>query len=219
MVKKKLDQVAYEYIVKQIEEGILLEREHIKEQEIADELEISRTPVRTALNRLVADDYLECIKKNGGVCVKARQLDSNSFQQRADVFERLLNHYLFDLEKKEIDFETAEITRLLEKLEKQSDSDTKAWDFEKIEHEFWGSVLTYNENTYENDILLKTAGECLFDEGYIHGILSKSQTLKLNHLKKIVHLLKTNQYPAARREIRIMLNQLKLNVVEHGLKY
>lgn len=217
MGKKKLDQVAYEYLVKQIEEGNLLQREHIKEQDVADELQISRTPVRTALNRLVEDDYLEYIKKNGGVRVKTQRLDATSFQERMDVFERLINHYLFDLEKKEMTFDTTEMNTELNEFKQALTDDP--WNFEKFEYQYWTKLLNYNENTYEKEILLKTVGECLFDEGYIHDILSKSENLKLKHLKELTQLLNANNYPAARREIRIMLNQLKLNIIEHGLKY
>src|SRR5690625_2175200 len=104
MVKKKLDQVVYEYIVDGIENGDILEREHITEQYIADQLEISRTPVRKAFERLVTEEYLENIA-NVGVRVKSQKLTSLGFQNRMDFFERLANHYLFDLEKKEIIFE------------------------------------------------------------------------------------------------------------------
>lgn len=217
MGKKKLDQIAYEHIVQKIENGILLQREHIKEQDVADELQISRTPVRTAFIRLVEDEYLEYIKKNGGVRVKTRNLDSRGFQERLDLFERLMNHYLFDLEKGENDFDSAKMPMLLEDL-KQNLS-TKKFQFEKIEYKYWTSVLKYNQNAYERNMLLKTLGECLFDKGYIQGILKNSRDLKVKHLNKLTAFLEENDYPAARREIRILLNQLKLNVVEHGMKY
>src|SRR5690625_1199551 len=110
MVRKKLDQVAYEYIVKQIESGQLLQREHITEQVVADELEISRTPVRKAFERLVSDNYLEMIK-NVGVRVKAQALDSRGFQDRMNFIERLINHYLFDLEKNEWVFEITQLQK------------------------------------------------------------------------------------------------------------
>ena len=96
MKRKKLDQIVYEYIVERIESGQLFEREHITEQTIANELEISRTPVRRAFERLEKDNYLENIA-NMGVRVKVQNLTSTDFQNRLDFFERLVNHYLFDL--------------------------------------------------------------------------------------------------------------------------
>ena len=100
-MKKKLDQVVYEYIVGRIEIGDLLVREHITEQYVANTLDISRTPVRKAFTRLVDEGYLEDIA-NVGVRVKQQDITTADFQEQLDLFERLINFYLFDLEKKVI---------------------------------------------------------------------------------------------------------------------
>lgn len=212
MKRKKLDQVVYEYIVDRIESGQLFEREHITEQTIANELEISRTPVRRAFDRLEEDDYLENIA-NMGVRVKVQKLTSTDFRNRLDLFERLINHYLFDLEKKELDIELEEVKKLLELME--SVSDRKTDDYEKYEFQYWQNLLQYESNAYSAKVLLSTLRETLLNiDGDIKQIMQATRVLKLSHYNKIVDYLENVDYSYARREIRILVNQIKLNVIE-----
>lgn len=214
MNKKKLDQVVYEYIVTQIDNGQLLEREHITEQTIANTLEISRTPVRKAFDRLVADEYLENIE-NIGVRVKVPVLTSIDFQHRLDFFERSVNHYLFDLEKKEVTFEVMELHRNVNLMD--ANAGRQASQFNEHELHFWQALLSYDTNRYTKKTLLKTIRECLEVTGYIKDIMEDSQPLKVRHCVQIMEYLHAGDYPNSRREIRILLNQLKLNVIEMGL--
>lgn len=214
MNKKKLDQVVYEFIVREIESGQLLEREHITEQNIANRLNISRTPVRKAFERLVSDEYLENIE-NIGVRVKVPTLTSEDFQNRIDFFERTVNHYLFDLEKTEVIFDVTNLYRCLNLMDtnlKQQENN-----FNQAEFRYWETVLSYETNKYTRKILLSTVRECLEVTGYIKDIMKDSQALKVKHYNQIMDYLKLGDYKRSRREIRILLNQLKLNVIEIGL--
>lgn len=217
MAKKKLDQVVYEHIVEQIECGYLLEREHITEQTVADELGISRTPVRSAFDRLVEDDYLETIE-NVGVRVKTKALDSEGYQNRSNFIERLINHYLFDLEKNEIVVNTEKLQehfiKMNEVIENKED-----FDFENYEMNFWRYLVSYDQNRYTVETILKAQNEILFDKGHIREILVDSRELKMKHLSNLMDYLTEVNYARARREIRIVLNQLKLNVIEKSHKY
>lgn len=211
MKRKKLDQVVYEYIIDRINSGQLFEREHITEQTIANELEISRTPVRRAFHRLEEDDYLENIA-NMGVRVKVQKLTSTDFRNRLDFFERLINHYLFDLEKKELDMDLTDIqdqVELMESVIKNTQDD-----FEEYEFQYWHQLLQYESNGYSSKILLSTLRETLEVDGEIKEIMRESRELKLLHYKKIVNYLENEDYSYARREIRIFVNQIKLNVIE-----
>jgi len=216
MVKKKLDQIVYEQIIRQIENGQLLPREHITEQWVADELQISRTPVRKAFVRLEEDNYLEMIQ-NIGVRVKTQKLDSKSFQDRVNFIERLLNHYLFDLEKKEQTFDSSQLQNYLATMHEQMNKENSA--FEEIELDYWCDLLKYSENVYTKDSIMKAIQNILFDEGFIDQMMKKNRALKSKHLEYLVDYLTEDNYIKARREIRILMNQLKLNVIEENYKY
>lgn len=55
----------YEYISKRIQEGTIKPNDKLNEQEICDELDISRTPVREALIQLAADGLLDNEPRRG----------------------------------------------------------------------------------------------------------------------------------------------------------
>ncbi len=213
MKRKKLDQIAYEYIVDRIESGQLFEREHITEQKIANELEISRTPIRRAFERLEEDNYLENIA-NMGVRVKVQKLTAIDFQNRLDFFERLINHYLFDLEKREIALDLEEITEQVLQMEAVKSDDDQT--FDKYEFQYWKNILAHEQNRYSVKVLLNTLREIFDVDGQLQHIMKDSRTLKINHYQKITDFLKEEDYAYARREIRIVVNQLKLNVIEMG---
>lgn len=213
MKRKKLDQIAYEYIVDRIESGQLFEREHITEQKIANELEISRTPIRRAFERLEEDNYLENIA-NMGVRVKVQKLTAIDFQNRLDFFERLINHYLFDLEKREIALDLEEITEQVLQMEAVKSDDDQT--FDKYEFQYWKNILAHEQNRYSVKVLLNTLREIFDVDGQLQHIMKDSRTLKINHYQKITDFLKEENYAYARREIRIVVNQLKLNVIEMG---
>ena len=213
MKRKKLDQIAYEYIVDRIESGQLFEREHITEQKIANELEISRTPIRRAFERLEEDNYLENIA-NMGVRVKVQKLTAIDFQNRLDFYERLINHYLFDLEKREIALDLEEITEQVLQMEAVKSDDGQT--FDKYEFQYWKNILAHEQNRYSVKVLLNTLREIFDVDGQLQHIMKDSRTLKINHYQKITDYLKEENYAYARREIRILVNQLKLNVIEMG---
>lgn len=215
-MKKKLDQVVYEHIVRQIENGQLLQREHVTEQGVADELQISRTPVRKAFNRLVEDNYLEMIE-NIGVRVKNQELDSKGFQDRLDFIERLINHYLFDLEKKELTFDSSKLQAHIVDMKKMTEKE--GYEYESNELDYWCDLLEYSENEYTKNSIMKAIHNILFDDGFIYEIMKDSRQLKSKHLTILMDYLTDSNYVKARREVRILLNQLKLNVIENHYKY
>lgn len=57
----------YQYIADQISDGTLLPKQKINEQQICEELSISRTPVREALIQLATEGVLENVPRKGFV--------------------------------------------------------------------------------------------------------------------------------------------------------
>lgn len=65
MKKKNLEEFAYESIIKLILENHFKPGDFLLETELADTLELSRTPVRHALSQLVAEGFLDKKRKKG----------------------------------------------------------------------------------------------------------------------------------------------------------
>lgn len=211
MTKKKLDQEVYEYIVEQIKTGKLLERQRITEQEMVKDLRVSRTPVRKAFEALTQDGYLEDIE-NIGVHVKVKTVDTKGFQDRANFLEKLLNYYLFDIEKKEITFDKEELELILQRMKEEINQTEPL--FERITILYFNELLKYIPNDYMKEAILKSLRELLLTEGLIAEILRKSRAMIHKQLMSLTKDLAESNYSLARREIRILLNQMKLDVIE-----
>lgn len=85
MKKMTLDQVAYTYIREKIMNGDYMPQMILSESEIAAELNMSRTPIRTALSRLESEGYT--ITYNGrGILVK-----DISYKEHIDTLEAIFS--------------------------------------------------------------------------------------------------------------------------------
>lgn len=62
---KALDSVAYKIIKRKIMDGSYKMKQPLREETLAEELKISRTPIRQALRQLEAEDFLEIIPFRG----------------------------------------------------------------------------------------------------------------------------------------------------------
>ncbi|MDL2325062.1 GntR family transcriptional regulator [Ruminococcaceae bacterium OttesenSCG-928-A16] len=60
-----LDSVAYEMIKQKIMDGTYKMRQPLREETLAEELQISRTPIRQALRQLEGEDFVEIISFRG----------------------------------------------------------------------------------------------------------------------------------------------------------
>jgi DNA-binding GntR family transcriptional regulator len=82
---KVSDQV-YNVLRRQIMKGQFAPRTKIKEHDVAEELGVSRTPVRTALQRLVADGLLRSGPKRGAMTIEWTEEDVREiFELRASL--------------------------------------------------------------------------------------------------------------------------------------
>ncbi len=72
---KSLKEHVYDYIVSNIQDGVLSPGQKISEIEICEALKISRTPVREALIQLSSEDIVENIPRRGFL---VKQIDVNS---------------------------------------------------------------------------------------------------------------------------------------------
>lgn len=211
MVRKKLDQKVYDYLLKKIKKGELLERQRITEQSLQKELGISRTPVRKALRDLAEKNYLENIP-NVGVFVKEKEINQKAFQERLDFIEQLLNHYLFQLEKKEQLYETKSIEAIIHNMQEEMKRNHSLFEEQVID--YFKEILSYSQNDYTKAAILKALRELFLTRGPINKILVDSRFKYLEHFIQLSDYLKENDYPFARREFRILFNQMKLDVIE-----
>lgn len=211
MARKRLDQKVYQYLLEKIEKEELAERERITEESLQKELGISRTPVRKALRDLADKGYLENIP-NVGVFVKAKEINQKEFQERVDFIELLMVNELFQLEKKEIVFDLRALNLLIEKMLEKIREKEETFEEEVIH--YFEELLNYSQNSYSKRMTLRTLREIFMAKTGINRILKDNRQQYFEHLIELVNQLEKNDYPLARREIRILMNKMKLDVIE-----
>ena len=209
--RKDLSRIVYDYVVEQIKLGELIEQQRLTEYQISKELGVSRTPVRRAFRSLAADGYLENIE-NVGVHVKRQTLDARGFQERAEFLEKLLAYYLFELERNEFRFDEAALEEIIQDMQGQLAEKTDA--FEKSCVRYFYDLVEANSNSYMKEAMIKTVRELFLNHQALGNILQDGRYATYEHLIALSDQLAQSNYPLARREIRILLNQLTLDIIE-----
>jgi DNA-binding GntR family transcriptional regulator len=206
-----LEEKAYDFIKDKILNYQWLPGMSIREQDIAKELETSRTPVRRAFERLTEEGFL--IKEtNRGVIINGQTLSKHDIQERLNFIELMLTYHFQYLETQEYDFHHEKLEEPLENMEKRLEDNNS--DFVESEKQFLDILLDSGKNSYQKWLVLQSFQDIFNQKGKIREIFQESRKEKLSYLKNLRNYLADNDYPYARREIRILINQLVLNLFQ-----
>lgn len=207
----KIENLAYTYIKEQITNKHWFEGMQIKELVVAEELGISRTPVRKAFKRL-EEDKLLYIKPNKGVYVSKQHLGLKEQKERIYFLEAILQHILYTLQLDEVKVSEKCLKNNLNAMKINLRETTDA--FERNEIDFWHTIIEYHSNDYMNQTVIQTLTSLYEKSETAVSILDKSRPIKLTHYTNLVDYISKNNYTYARREVRILLNQLLINLIQ-----
>lgn len=202
---------AYNYMKKKILSLEWYPDQSVLEQDVADAIEISRTPVRAAFNQLIEEGYL-VRKVNKGVYVSHNFMSKDDFKERLETIEVLINHSLQRLETADFEFPTEVLYEALQAMERKITDEYV--EFVEIELDFWNHILSTFDNSYTRSIIRLTFDESFHQSDYIGRVLSGSRKEVLTHLTTLTSHLERGDYVKARREVRILFNQLIVNVYQ-----
>ncbi|WP_027107938.1 GntR family transcriptional regulator [Lacticigenium naphthae] len=208
---RRLESKAYQFIREKIEGQRWAQDTHLREEEIASYLNMSRTPVRKALHKLAAENMVEMIPYKGAVVLE-KSLSVHEFQERLGFLELMLTHYLHKLQVNESTMEWSILKKQVQDLEALEKGENAF--FEEEEFHFWYTFLSLADNEYNKLLILKTLREITSEKSGVFEDMQQSRSQKTKHLKQLVLYIQEQNYPYARREIRILLNQLNLNVIQ-----
>ncbi|MEG0288557.1 MAG: GntR family transcriptional regulator [Carnobacterium sp.] len=212
---KNLEETAYRYIKNQIHARQWLPQTHITEQKLSKELAISRTPVRYAFQRLQAEGYLE-IEPHKGARIKEQPIDSRGIQERLEFIELFLVNYFHYLQIKELSIQNHGIEEILAELLAVADGTEK--EYIKQETRFIHQLLTLSKNRFSASLVMDTIRELQLQEDHDYrDLMYKNREVKNRLYQKIVLYLTAGEYALARKETRILINQLTLSVI-HGMQ-
>ena len=115
--------IAYKILKEKIDCGTISHGMQLVENDLCDSLNMSRTPVREALNRLHAEGYLEYTPGKG---FSATSYDKNKIRQIYEMIEAVEGMLAYLLAQKYKDLELAEMRQAVEDMEDSIKSEN--WD-------------------------------------------------------------------------------------------
>ncbi|WP_035052051.1 GntR family transcriptional regulator [Carnobacterium pleistocenium] len=210
---KKLEAKVYQHSKNQILTRQWLPQTHITEIGLAKELGISRTPIRQAFLRLEKEGYI-VIEPNKGIRIQEKQISLQEFHEQLDFMELVLIDHLHFLQIKEIQFDTDALENTVDQINRVADE--KDLDiFLTIEFDYMRGLFRYAKNSYATSLFLDTFRSIKEQNNEeIKDYLQLIQSTKVKHFNQIVLFLKNNDYPLARKEVRILVNQLSLIAIQ-----
>lgn len=213
----KAEEKAYDYIKNQIVTGSWPPLTKIIEQDISDFLKISRSPVRGAIKRLSDEGLLDAEPYKGAV-VARRKLTQQEFVDRMEMLEMLLQQYLFLLEKRHLQLNYAVLFEKIEQINAAIDKQISVSSLAYMGSQFLEQLLSEQPNQYICKTII-SIGEDILD---LNGLRSNKKVYSLyqlfiDGLKKMIEYMKKTDYLNARKEVRIFVNRLMLQVIDEQL--
>lgn len=210
---KNLEETAYRYIFEQIDSKKWLPQTHITEQMVSMDLGISRTPVRKAFIRLQEDKYLTLVP-NRGARINEKMITTQDYQERLTFLELVSIDYLHQLQIKEIIFDAAPMEKILKNLEfADENKDDKR--FTDMQTQVIRGFFVYGKNRYMISLVMDTLRELQIQKNEeLKPYMPASRKLQIKHFWQLIAFLKKSEYAMARKEVRILINQLMLNIIQ-----
>jgi len=186
--KKNLAQYAYEEIKKRIYHNKIKPGELIKENELAAELGISRTPIREALKMLESDEIVE-VRKGVGTFVKML-----SFKDIRDIFEVrksleiiAVKTAINNISKDDIDKLDTELRNISLKLEEGT---LTKEEFTETDMKFHELIFKRCENNFAREIFEHIKLKIKQYQFLSYESLNNSNESILQHLELLTYLRK-----------------------------
>ncbi|MGX6973370.1 winged helix-turn-helix domain-containing protein [Vagococcus lutrae] len=211
MVSQKVKKQVVDYLQRAIVAGQLPPEKKLIETEIAEKLAVSRSPVRSAFKELADMGLVEMVP-NKGAYVAAKSLTPKEYVERLEFLELLLIQFLFYQEKRSELLNERALSEILKRID----------DYRKqralIEEEmlkFFELLTRDYPNKYYQEVLLQTASDLIRAD--FKQLTQKTRPfgqLFLYHYEVFIKHVSENNFPLARREVRLWINNLKLEIVD-----
>ena len=181
--KSFLQSKAYDYIKEQILEGKLVPDTLYSEARLSKELDISRTPIREALQCLSQDGYISIVPSKGFML---RHLTDKDMQETIEVrcaIEGFCTHIIAGQISTEKGKQLLnELGRILDQMQMAKDLDDNLQTFIDSDHAFHLAIVGYAENDEFNQLFQRllylihlTSATALSVTGRVDGTLEEHQ--------------------------------------------
>ncbi|MGX7030783.1 GntR family transcriptional regulator [Vagococcus zengguangii] len=196
------------YIKQNIASQKFLPNMKLVEEDIAKELNISRSPVRAALKKLEKENVVRLIP-NKGAYITPKQLSTKEFVDRMQMFELLLIHTLVGMEQWEYQFPADSVVFF------ESFNDKKEIDSQEL-NELQSTFFDFQKNAYLTDSFKTIIKEVLvYSETSSQFSLRELAILFTQLFLSLFEKVQTHQYAAARKQVRVFVNAISLDVIDN----
>ncbi len=180
MKKQNLEEFSYESIIRLILEGHFKPGDFLLETELVDTLQLSRTPIRHTLTKLVAEGFLDKKKKKGCYIPSATPQDAKNVFFARENIERLT---AASAARHAADSDIEYLYKLVEKEKEMANPDTRdeKMAYFRINENFHLGIAKISRNKYleqycRHSFWRSHAYILFFDSDYT-GLASNGQSL------------------------------------------
>ncbi|WP_195863731.1 GntR family transcriptional regulator [Aerococcus urinae] len=208
---------AYRYLKEQIDNNVLLAGTHLKENDLAKQLDMSRTPIRKALDQLAKEKYVRIEPYKGAVVCK-NTLNSKAIVERLQFIELLVTALFKQMENKGITVNTKQLDEIAHHLKWDKTID-QINDYYDAEAKLFQLLVSYHSNAYFRRVTLDTVLN--LHELYINEAKKREERFlaELEDMQNIyppfIQVLKDGDYPQANKYIRMWINKLILQQINY----
>ncbi|KOF56427.1 MULTISPECIES: GntR family transcriptional regulator [Clostridium] len=202
-MKTSLTEKAYETIKDAIMTNVFKPGELLIEESLADQLAISRTPLRAALKRLSYEHLVDINSSRNVIVANIGEKDVEEITVVREVLEPLAVKQLEgNIKKEEI-----KILEQILKNEKEAAAGNTYKELIKMEYEFHVSIgkFTYNKWLYE---MVKDVNTIIQRYLILSGSLNKYRKVAIEEHENIVSQIKGGDYLGAEESMRIHITNV-----------
>lgn len=116
---KTLDRMVYFSIIEKIKTGELKPNEHLTEERLSKELNVSRSPIRKAITALVSEGILD-YRTYSGVVVRDSMIDAAKYAQLLEVIEVFIDATIQKMKKNQVDVDINALRNYISSMDRSS---------------------------------------------------------------------------------------------------
>ncbi|EUJ23589.1 GntR family transcriptional regulator [Listeria grandensis FSL F6-0971] len=151
---KTLDRMVYFSIIEKIKSGELKPNEHLTEERLAKELDVSRSPIRKAITALVSEGILD-YRTYSGVVVRDSMIDSAKYAQLLEVIEVFIDATIQKMKKNKTQLDIDAFRNYIASMDRSSYLQNME-DYIFNQHQFFFRILKYDPNPYYYENVKRT---------------------------------------------------------------
>ncbi len=210
---KTLDRMVYFSIIEKIKKGELKPNEHLTEERLAKELEVSRSPIRKAITALVSEGILD-YRTYSGVVVRDSMIDPAKYGHLLEVIKVFMDATIQKMKEQNTSVDIAALRNYIASMDRSSYlQDMEDYIFNQ--HQFFFRILKHDSNPYYYENVKRvffTINNFSMETVLKQGSEDK-RDLTIKKFTAIADAFEADDYDLANERIRTLFDDFALNAL------